>query len=73
MHTGPESNKIGGFPVYKLEIRRSRSSSQAYYVRGVSAGNSEVLFHTETYRAKADAIKVAQLIGGGTRSIVDLS
>lgn len=59
--------------MYKLEIRRSRSGSQPYYVRGVSAGNNEVLFSTETYRSKIDAVKVAKLIGGGTGTIVDLS
>jgi len=59
--------------VYKLEIRRSQSSSQRYYVRGVSLGNNEPLSTTETYHNKIDALNVARIIGGGSSTIVDLS
>lgn len=59
--------------MYRLEIRRSASPSQRYYVRGVSLGNNEVLFSTETYYQKIDAVKVAKIIGGGASSIIDMS
>ncbi|MDQ7911477.1 hypothetical protein RB614_44030 [Phytohabitans sp. ZYX-F-186] len=59
----------------RYEIRRSSSSSQPYYCRAVSTGNNAVLMTSETYRAKADAVNVANIMKGGSggATVVDLT
>lgn len=59
----------------RFEIRRSTSSFQPYYCRAVSIGNNAVLMTSETYRAKQDAINVANLMkrDSGSGTVVDLS
>jgi uncharacterized protein YegP (UPF0339 family) len=61
--------------VIQLQVRRSNSPTQPYYCRAVSTGNNAVLMTSETYRSKADATHVAELMkrGCGGATIVDLT
>jgi len=60
--------------VIRFEIRRA-AGSQPYYCRAVSVGNSGVLMTSETYHAKADAMRVAEIMRGGSggAQVVDLT
>jgi uncharacterized protein YegP (UPF0339 family) len=64
-----------GLEMIQLQVRRSTSPTQPYYCRAVESGNSAVLMTSETYRAKADAVHVANLMkaGCGAAVIVDLT
>jgi uncharacterized protein YegP (UPF0339 family) len=57
----------------QYQIRRANSTLQPYYCRAVETGNSSVLMTSETYRTKADALRVANLMksGGPGATIVD--
>lgn len=59
----------------QYQIRRDASPLQPYYCRAVETGNSAVLMTSETYRAKADAERVARLMKAGSpgATIVDLT
>ncbi len=59
----------------QYQIRRANSTLQPFYCRAVETGNSAVLMTSETYRAKADAERVARLMIGGNpgAAIVDLT
>jgi uncharacterized protein YegP (UPF0339 family) len=59
----------------RYEVRRGSSLYQPYYCRAVSTGNNAVLMTSETYQAKADAIRVANLMKQGSvgATLVDLT
>jgi uncharacterized protein YegP (UPF0339 family) len=61
--------------VIQYQIRRAQNTLQPYYCRAVETGNHAVLMTSETYRAKADAERVARLMkaGGPGATIVDLT
>jgi uncharacterized protein YegP (UPF0339 family) len=50
------------------QLHKSASSTQPYYWRVVSAGNSKVLATSETYVNKSDAIAGANLVRLGSGS-----
>jgi uncharacterized protein YegP (UPF0339 family) len=59
----------------RYEIRKGSSPYQPYYCRAVSVGNNAVLMTSETYRTKADAVHLANLMKGGSAgaAVVDLT
>jgi len=61
--------------VVQYQVRRSQSAYQPYYCRAVETGNNTVLMTSETYRNKADARRVADIMKAGNpgATIVDLT
>jgi uncharacterized protein YegP (UPF0339 family) len=59
----------------QLQIRRDASPTQPYYCRTYETRNRTVLMASETYRDKASAVHVANLMksGLGSATIVDLT
>jgi uncharacterized protein YegP (UPF0339 family) len=59
----------------EFEVRKSSSSSQPYYWRIKSVGNSKILASSETYVNKADCVAAMKLVktGAATATMWDMT